>query len=240
MPLQVDDEVQLHIIKSLLELCDVVERLVMAESQDEDDDRCDFLREQLNQFYNQFVVDYGYLSNCKSYYSGFFHDLRLSTYVSQLEQVEKYKVDGKKQTRIIKAEIFSKRINFPLKQVCGQIFFGEDLDLRISQAFSWCMGYYGTVNLEQVAEKAGVSKEAAESSLLEQGLIYREWIGLQSSSWWELLEVAPDCTLEELKAAYRKKSLQYHPDLNRSSGATLMMQLINAAYEEGKREKIEA
>lgn len=35
----------------------------------------------------------------------------------------------------------------------------------------------------------------------------------------------------EIKLAYRKKAKEYHPDLNKSPGATEMFQKINAAYE---------
>lgn len=236
-PLQVDDETQLHVVKSLLELCDIAEELVGAEAVDVDDSRCERLRFLLNEKYNEFASEYGYLSNCKSYYSGIFWDSRMCTYLAQLESEEVYPGEKKKkEKRIIKAEIFTKRINYPPKEVSGQIFFEEDLDIRISHAFSWCMGFRGVVSLDEIAEKAGVSLDAAERSLLDQSLIYREWVGIEHQPWYEVLDVFPNCTVEELKSAYRKKSRQYHPDLNPSSAATLMMQRINDAYEQGKRE----
>jgi DnaJ-class molecular chaperone len=49
---------------------------------------------------------------------------------------------------------------------------------------------------------------------------------------YEVLGVDKDCELSAIKKAYRKLSLQYHPDRNSTSEANEKMLQINAAYEE--------
>lgn len=49
--------------------------------------------------------------------------------------------------------------------------------------------------------------------------------------WYEVLQVQPDCTFDELKKAYHSLAKKYHPD--RLPGNDRMMQAINAAYEIG-------
>lgn len=62
-----------------------------------------------------------------------------------------------------------------------------------------------------------------------------------SRSPYEVLEVAPEATAEEIRAAYRKKVQQYHPDKVVEMGpeirqvAEQRMKEINAAYEDLKR-----
>ncbi len=53
-------------------------------------------------------------------------------------------------------------------------------------------------------------------------------------SWWEVLGVSQQATEREVKAAYRELSKEWHPDTNKSSDATAIMQSINKAWEEFK------
>lgn len=45
------------------------------------------------------------------------------------------------------------------------------------------------------------------------------------------LGIAPDATADQIKAAYRKKAAQYHPDKNASSDASARFMEIQQAYE---------
>ncbi len=47
---------------------------------------------------------------------------------------------------------------------------------------------------------------------------------------YSLLGVTPDVTIEVIKATFRRKAHEWHPDRNRSPEATAMMQRLLAAY----------
>lgn len=48
--------------------------------------------------------------------------------------------------------------------------------------------------------------------------------------FYDLLEIPPGATLEQIKNAYRRKARKHHPDTDKSPGATERMQQINDAY----------
>ena len=52
-----------------------------------------------------------------------------------------------------------------------------------------------------------------------------------ASDWYTVLGVKPTATGDEIKKAYRKKALQYHPDKNPSATAEDTFKEINKAYE---------
>jgi DnaJ-class molecular chaperone len=52
-----------------------------------------------------------------------------------------------------------------------------------------------------------------------------------SKTFYEILGVSKDASEDELKKAYRKLSLKYHPDRNSDENAQSMFQEINEAYE---------
>lgn len=60
-------------------------------------------------------------------------------------------------------------------------------------------------------------------------------------AWHEILEIYPSASLEEIKAAYKRKISQYHPDKVSSLGpeftpiAEKKTKQINSAYEEATR-----
>ena len=53
----------------------------------------------------------------------------------------------------------------------------------------------------------------------------------QKRDYYEVLGVARDCSDEELKKAFRKLALEFHPDRNRNEGATERFKEINEAYQ---------
>jgi hypothetical protein len=57
---------------------------------------------------------------------------------------------------------------------------------------------------------------------------YRAYDPLQAS--YDLLEISPTATEDEVKKAYRQKARQHHPDADKSPDATVKMQAINEAY----------
>lgn len=48
--------------------------------------------------------------------------------------------------------------------------------------------------------------------------------------YYAVLEISPNATAQELKAAFKRCALKYHPDRNLGVDTTEMMQLINEAY----------
>lgn len=48
--------------------------------------------------------------------------------------------------------------------------------------------------------------------------------------YYKILGIAPDATQEEIKKAYRVKSMRWHPDKNPGMDTTAQMQDINEAY----------
>lgn len=49
--------------------------------------------------------------------------------------------------------------------------------------------------------------------------------------YYETLGISKNATDQEIKAAYRKQALEWHPDRNKSAGASDRFKLINKAYE---------
>jgi preprotein translocase subunit Sec63 len=62
-----------------------------------------------------------------------------------------------------------------------------------------------------------------------------------NAPWHEVLSVAPDATLEQIRKAYEEKSAQYHPDRVAAMGpefretAVRLTRRINDAYEQAIR-----
>ena len=49
-------------------------------------------------------------------------------------------------------------------------------------------------------------------------------------NYYEILNIKPNSSKNEIKKAFRIEALKWHPDRNKSSDATERMQLINEAY----------
>lgn len=54
---------------------------------------------------------------------------------------------------------------------------------------------------------------------------------MQFKDYYEILEVSPQASQEEIKRAYRKLAHRFHPDRNKSPGAEERFKAINEAYE---------
>ncbi len=62
---------------------------------------------------------------------------------------------------------------------------------------------------------------------------------MRSQCYYETLKVHHNATDEQIKKAYRKLAMQFHPDVNSDDGAEIRFKLIGEAYavliDEGKR-----
>jgi DnaJ-class molecular chaperone len=62
---------------------------------------------------------------------------------------------------------------------------------------------------------------------------------MHTKSYYETLKVSRNATDEQIKKAYRKLAMQFHPDVNSNEGAETRFKLIGEAYavlrDEGKR-----
>lgn len=52
-----------------------------------------------------------------------------------------------------------------------------------------------------------------------------------ANNYYEILGVSKNASLDEIKKAYRKQALQWHPDRNKAAGANEKFKEINKAYE---------
>lgn len=50
------------------------------------------------------------------------------------------------------------------------------------------------------------------------------------ADYYSILEVSPDATVGEIKQAFRRQAIKWHPDKNPDTDTTEVMQLINEAY----------
>lgn len=48
--------------------------------------------------------------------------------------------------------------------------------------------------------------------------------------YYGILEIPPTATIEEIKSAFKRQALRWHPDKNRGTDTTKLMQKINEAY----------
>ena len=64
-----------------------------------------------------------------------------------------------------------------------------------------------------------------------------------TQSMYKILEISPDATDDEVKKAYRKMAVKYHPDKVSTLGEDIQQaakekfQQLNAAYEEIKKQR---
>lgn len=93
------------------------------------------------------------------------------------------------------------------------------------------------------SEAFGSKKAAGETNANDfaQGKSRRNDEDTKERTWFEVLDVTPSATVEEIKAAYRERARQYHPDRVEGLGPELRqiaerrMKELNVAYDRALR-----
>jgi len=107
------------------------------------------------------------------------------------------------------------------------------------------VGYLGTSFLIKFfkRESEWSSKQKASNSSHDQSQNDQPRPRNTNPTWYEILEVSPLATIDEIKSSYKRKILMYHPDKVSSLGPELneiaqqKSKEINSAYDEAIRLK---
>lgn len=138
-------------------------------------------------------------------------------------------------------ELLQKDIN--LYEVCGQIRSSMDYSQRL-QLFHYLVSLAACDGLHQrevdvlevIATYVGLSKAEVDS-------ILAQFKPKSNDSNYRILEIRPDATNEEIKKAYRKMAIKYHPDKVATLGEDVQkaaeekFKVISEAYEAICRER---
>ena len=132
----------------------------------------------------------------------------------------------------------------PVQQVCIQIKHNMDISSRL-QLLHFLFGIAaadGEIHPSEVkiiytiARYLGINQADYES-------IHAMFEKTTDNSLYTILEITPDATDEELKKAYRKMAVKYHPDkvshlgMDLQNAAKEKFQKLNSAYEEIKKRR---
>ncbi len=138
-------------------------------------------------------------------------------------------------------ELLKKEI--PLQEVCVQIRTNMPISARL-QLLHYLFGISkadGDVNnheinvIEQIANYLNISKSDSDSI---KAMYYRD-----TTSDYRILEVEPSCTDDELKKAYRRMAMKYHPDKVAGMGESVeksahdKFRKVQEAYENIKKKR---
>ena len=155
--------------------------------------------------------------------------------------VRQFGVEHTKQRMLLLREILKQPI--PLAEVCEQIKYNIDSSSRL-QMLHLLFGIAaadGNVNEDEIK----ILKEIA----LRTGIDERDFTSLKSMfvrdmhAAYKILEIENSANEEEIKKAYRRMAMRYHPDRVHHLGpeyqkdAQEMFKKINDAYEQIKRER---
>jgi DnaJ-class molecular chaperone len=93
--------------------------------------------------------------------------------------------------------------------------------------------------VEAFGSKSKAADDARSSSTNESSRSSDQ--NVRDSMWFEVLGVTPTASIDEIKAAYRERARQYHPDRVQGLGFELRqiaeqkMKQLNAAYDSALR-----
>ncbi|ERM94142.1 hypothetical protein AMTR_s00010p00155930 [Amborella trichopoda] len=110
------------------------------------------------------------------------------------------------------------------KQASPKLLLKFDISIASSHKMSFELGYGATWFFKN---RVGIQNPR----FALKGKKRLNLIRASGSDYYSTLNVKRNATLQEIKCAYKKLAREYHPDLNRSSGAEEKFKEIGAAYE---------
>lgn len=146
-----------------------------------------------------------------------------------------------RQNILVLREVLKQQIR--IDEVAGQIKQYMDYSSRL-QLLHFLFGISradGHVHSEEVNTIENISRYLGISSVDFNSI--RAMFYKDVNSAYQILEVSPDASDEELKKAYRKMAVKYHPDKVSHLGADIQkaanekFQELNAAWEQVKKER---
>ncbi len=165
---------------------------------------------------------------------------------SELEYVKKFMVQNfgeASATEAIKLLRDLLKQNIPVNEVCRQIRHNMNYSARLQLlhflfGIAKADGYIGEserILIDHAAREMGIGQNDFESI---QAMFVRD-----INSDYKILEIDPPASNEELKKAYRRMAMKYHPDKVSHLGddfqkaAKDKFQMVNQAYENIKKER---
>ena len=131
----------------------------------------------------------------------------------------------------------------PVVDVCRQIRKNMDYPARL-QLFHFLYGIANSDGQITSAEKELLNMMAINLGINAKDMeSIRSMFILNTDASYKILEIEPSATVEEIKKAYRKMAMKYHPDKVSYLGEDIQLtakekfQKVNEAYEQIKKER---
>lgn len=155
--------------------------------------------------------------------------------------IKQFGVEIAEQKIILLREILKQDI--PIREVCLQIKQNMDYSARL-QLIHFLFGVAASDGHVHIKEIAVVEDIARYMNIQFNDIAsIKAMFVKDNESAYKILEITPDATDEELKKAYRKMAVKYHPDKVSQLGADVenaakeKFQQLNAAYEQIKKQR---
>lgn len=155
--------------------------------------------------------------------------------------IKQFGVEIAEQKIILLREILKQDI--PIREVCLQIKQNMDYSARL-QLIHFLFGVAASDGHVHINEIAVVEDIARYMNIQFNDIAsIKAMFVKDTESAYKILEITPEATDEELKKAYRKMAVKYHPDKVSQLGADVenaakeKFQQLNAAYEQIKKQR---
>ena len=155
--------------------------------------------------------------------------------------IKQFGVEIAEQKIILLREILKQDI--PIREVCLQIKQNMDYSARL-QLIHFLFGVAAADGHVHINEIAVVEDIARYMNIQFNDIAsIKAMFVKDTESAYKILEITPEATDEELKKAYRKMAVKYHPDKVSQLGADVenaakeKFQQLNAAYEQIKKQR---